>query len=196
MTTRRKRLSLSPVVFRPAAPGSPPSRCRAARRRPPHRVRGGRRMERRLRLLAASGVELQFLETTFGRPAAELEALLDDAAAAPGDAPGCSPDALPPDGADRGGNRGRDAPAPPTERALAALGNRVRIAAPGAVPGAAAATPYRLDGAPASVPDLIRAARAQGVRISYPGIDPPPRAFAAGPSARPARRRILSRTYG
>ncbi|MCY4550352.1 MAG: hypothetical protein OXC28_18455 [Defluviicoccus sp.] len=129
---------------------------------------------RRLLLLAGSGIELAFLECTFGRPASALEAALDDwRRAAP-----LAPETPMPDDAEEGETP--PLPSPPLRRALETLGDRVTATIAG----------YALDGLPASIPDLIRAARAAGTRIRYPGIDPLPGAFAAGPSAhRPARRR-------
>ena len=127
---------------------------------------------RRLLLLAGSGVELASLEWTFGRPAAALEAALDD----------CRDDAPAPSGAP-----GTDAthdgdapplPSPPLRQALEALGERVTATIAG----------FALDGAPSSIPDLIRAARAAGTRIPYPGIDPLPGTFTTGPSVRAATR--------
>ncbi|MDE0058677.1 MAG: hypothetical protein OXP07_11190 [Defluviicoccus sp.] len=128
---------------------------------------------RRLLLLAASGIELGFLEWTFARPAAALEAALDEwrLAAPP------APDMAWPE--DDGEGEAPPLPSPPLRRALKALGDRVTATVAG----------YALDGAPASIPDLIRAARAAGTRINYPGIDPLPGAFAAGPSVRPPARR-------
>lgn len=126
---------------------------------------------KRLHRLSASGVELRYLEWTFGIPAAGLETVLDDlrrgyriALRAP------EPD----EAAEREGD-GPPLPSPPLERALEALGERVTATVAG----------YALDGAPASVPDLIRAARAAGIRIPYPGIDPLPATYATGPSVRP-----------
>ena len=123
---------------------------------------------KRLDRLAASGVELDRLEWTFGIPAAALEEALDDRrrgdplpAAEEDDAAGTDAGGPPP-------------PSPPLRRALEALGERATATAAG----------YALDGTSASVPDPIRAAGAAGVRIPYPGIDPPPRAFATGPSVR------------
>ena len=55
---------------------------------------------------------------------------------------------------------------------------------------------YALDGAPASVPDLIRAARAAGIRIPYPGIDPLPATYATGPSVQPVRPPALTPQAG
>lgn len=128
---------------------------------------------RRLLLLAASGIELDLLEIAFARPAATLEAVLDQLRLA---APAAPETGWPDD--DREG-AAPPLPSPPLRRALEALGGRVT----------ATVTGYALDGAPASIPDLIRAARAAGTRIPYPGIDPLPAAFAAGPSVRsPARR--------
>ncbi len=126
----------------------------------------------RLQRLSASGVELRHLEWTFGIPADGLEALLDELRRGYRNAPPApEPDeAAEPEGA------GPPLPSPPLERALEALGDRVTATLAG----------YALDGAPASIPDLIRAARAEGVRIPYPGIDPLPRTWAAGPSARHA----------
>ena len=128
---------------------------------------------RRLLLLTASGIELGFLEWTFARPAAALEAALDEWRLA---APAAPETGWPED--DRDG-AAPPLPSPPLRRALEALGGRVTATVAG----------YALDGAPASIPDLIRAARAAGTRIRYPGIDPLPGAFAAGPSVRPPARR-------
>ena len=128
---------------------------------------------RRLLLLTASGIELGFLEWTFARPAAALEAALDEWRLA---APAVPETGWPED--DRDG-AAPPLPSPPLRRALEALGGRVTATVAG----------YALDGAPASIPDLIRAARAAGTRIRYPGIDPLPGAFAAGPSVRPPARR-------
>ena len=124
----------------------------------------------RLHRLSASGVELRHLEWTFGIAADELEALLDELRrgyriAPPSPAPGEEREAA-----------GPPLPSPPLERALEALGERVTATVAG----------YALDDSPASIPDLIRAARAAGVRIPYPGIDPLRATYAAGPSARHA----------
>ena len=124
----------------------------------------------RLHRLSASGVELRFLEWTFGIPAAGLEALLDDLRRGYRIAPR-SPE---PDETAEREVAGPPLPSPPLERALEALGERATATLAG----------YALDGAPASIPDLIRAARAEGVRIPYPGIDPLPATYAAGPSVR------------
>lgn len=125
---------------------------------------------RRLVLLAESGVELRFLEWTFGRPAAELEAALE--ACRPDDPAAEAEPERPDDDAP-------PLPSPPLRLALEALGERVTATLAG----------YALDGVPASIPGLIGAARAAGTRIPYPGIDPLPGTFAAGPSARRGRRR-------
>ncbi len=130
---------------------------------------------RRLFLLAESGVELMFLEWTFGRPAAELEAALEDFRR---DDPVAS-EAPEPDGAAGWEDAAPHLPSPPFRRALEALGERVTATLAG----------YALDGAAASIPDLIRAARAAGTRIPYPGIDPLPGTFTTGPSVRPPARR-------
>ena len=126
----------------------------------------------RLLLLAGSGIELAVLEWTFGRPADTLEAALDD----------CRRDTkIPPATPETDAWEEPDGPplpSPPLRKALEALGERVT----------ATITGYALDGAPASIPDLIRAARAAGTRIPYPGIDPLPGTFAAGPSVRARQR--------
>ena len=124
----------------------------------------------RLHRLSASGVELRYLEWTFGLPADRLEGLLDELRAGYRIAPR-SPE--PCEAAEREG-AGPPLPSPPLERALEALGDRVTATVAG----------YALDDTPASIPDLIRAARTEGVRIPYPGIDPLPATYAAGPSAR------------
>ena len=123
---------------------------------------------KRLARLAASGVELDRLEWTFGIPAAALEEALDDRrcgdplpVAEEDDAAGTDAGGPPP-------------PSPPLRRALEALGERATATVAG----------YALDGAPASVPDLIRAAGAAGVRIPYPGIAPLARTYTTGPSVR------------
>ena len=126
----------------------------------------------RLRRLSASGVELRHLQWTFGIAADELEALLDALRRGYRIAP---PSPEPGETAEREG-AGPPLPSPPLERALEALGERVTATVAG----------YALDDSPASIPDLIRAARAEGVRIPYPGIDPLPATYAAGPSARQA----------
>jgi hypothetical protein len=59
------------------------------------------------------------------------------------------------------------------QRALAALGGRAIADGP----------VYRLDGAAATLADLVVAARAAGVVLSYPGIHPHATAFHPGPSA-------------
>ena len=123
----------------------------------------------RLHRLSASGVELRYLEWTFGLPADGLEALLDESRLGYRIAPR-SPE--PGEAAERE-SAGPPMPSPPLERALEALGDRVTATLAG----------YALDDSPASIPDLIRAARAAGVRIPYPGIDPLPQTYAAGPSA-------------
>ena len=82
-----------------------------------------------------------------------------------------------PGGAAEREGAGPPLPSPPLERALEALGERVTATLAG----------YALDGAPASIPDLIRAARAEGVRIPYPGIDPLPATW-GDRAERPARR--------
>ena len=125
---------------------------------------------KRLDRLSASGVELRFLEWTFGVPAAGLEALLDELRRGRF----IAPRAPEPDEAAEREGAGPPLPSPPLERALEALGERATATLAG----------YALDGAPASIPDLIRAARAEGVRIPYPGIDPLPATYAAGPSVR------------
>ena len=127
---------------------------------------GAKRLDR----LSASGIELGFLEWTFGLPAASLEAVLDEYRRG-------SPLPLPSPEPDETAGRedgGPPLPSPPLQRALEALGDRASATVAG----------YALDGAPASVPDLIRAARAAGIRIPYPGIDPLPATYAAGPSVR------------
>ena len=124
----------------------------------------------RLHRLSASGVELRFLEWTFGIPADGLEGVLDELRRGYRIAPR-SPE--PDETAEREG-AGPPLPSPPLERALEALGERATATLAG----------YALDGAPASIPDLIRAARAEGIRIPYPGIDPLPRTYATGPSVR------------
>lgn len=126
----------------------------------------------RLHRLSASGVELRHLEWTFGLPAAELETLLDELRRGYRNGP---PAPEPDEAAEREGD-GPPMPSPPLERALEALGERVTATLAG----------YALDGAPASIPDLIRAARGEGIRIPYPGIDPLPKTYAAGPSVRHA----------
>lgn len=133
-----------------------------------NRKRLSRSAAKRLDRLASTGVELDRLEWTFGIPADALEAALDEIRRV-GRVPVAEPDeeaeaeaGLPP------------LPSPPLRRALEALGGRVTATVAG----------YALDGAPASVPDLIRAARRAGVAIPYPGIAPLSRAFAAGPSVR------------
>lgn len=125
---------------------------------------------KRLDRLASIGVELDRLEWTFGIPADALEAALDEfrrvepvPIAEPDDAAETEA-GLPP------------SPSPPLRRALEALGERATATVAG----------YALDGAPASVPDLIRAARRAGVPIAYPGVAPLSRAFATGPSVRHA----------
>ena len=131
----------------------------------------------RLLLRAGAGIELAVLEWTFGRPADTLEAALDD----------CRRNTrVPPDIPETGAREDGDGPplpSPPLRRALEALGERATATLAG----------YALDGQPASIPDLIRAARAAGTRIPYPGIDPLPGSFATGPSARarptPSQRR-------
>ncbi len=129
---------------------------------------GARRLDR----LSASGIELGFLEWTFGLPAASLEAALDEYRR--GSPPPLAAPEPEPDEAAGQEDGGPPLPSPPLQRALEALGDRANATVAG----------YALDGAPASVPDLIRAARAAGIRIPYPGIDPLPAAYAAGPSVR------------
>ncbi|MDE0334637.1 MAG: hypothetical protein OXI64_06730 [Defluviicoccus sp.] len=133
-----------------------------------NRKRLSRSAANRLDRLTASGVELDSLEWTFGIPAAALEAALDEFRRV---------DLLP--AAEEEDAAGTDAggpplPSPPLRRALEALGELVTATVAG----------YALDGAPASVPDLIRAAGAVGVRIPYPGIAPLSRTYTTGPSVR------------
>lgn len=137
-----------------------------------NRKRLSRSEAERLHRLSASGVELRFLEWTFGIPAADLDTLLDDLRRGYRIAPR-SPE---PDETAKREGAGPPLPSPPLERALEALGERATATVAG----------YALDGAPASIPDLIRAARAEGVRIPYPGIDPLPATYATGPSVRHA----------
>ena len=133
-----------------------------------NRKRLSRSAANRLDRLAASGVELDRLEWTFGMPAAALEAALDERGRV---------DLLPAaeeEGAAAADAGGPPLPSPPLRRALEALGDRASATVAG----------YALDGAPASVPDLIRAAGAAGVRIPYPGIAPLARTYTTGPSVR------------
>ena len=87
----------------------------------------------RLHRLSASGVELRFLEWTFGIPAADLDTLLDDLRRGYRIAPR-SPE--PDETAEREG-AGPPLPSPPLERALEALGERATATLAG----------YALDGA-------------------------------------------------